>query len=121
MRYMTFAAVAFSLLLGWTGTARPQPQKGPKQTLPEPTKKIVYKKFGDKELLLHVFEPAGHKATDQRPAIVLFHGGGWSIGDPTKCYEQCAYLAQRGMWAASGQYRLKPKDATRIGDCVEDA
>src|ERR1043165_3417641 len=121
MRYMTFAVVAFSLLLAGTGIAWPQPQKGPKQTLPEPTKKIVYKKFGDKELLLHVFEPPGHMATDDRPAIVLFHGGGWSIGDPTHFYGQCAYLAQRGMWAASGQYRLKPADAKKIGDCVDDA
>jgi len=117
MRYMTFAAVAFSLVLAWTGTAWPQPP----QTLPEPTKKIVYKKFGDKELLLHVFEPAGHKASDKLPAIVLFHGGGWSIGDPSDLYPQCAYLARRGMWAASGQYRLKPADAERIADCVEDA
>jgi acetyl esterase/lipase len=122
MRYMSIGIISFTLLLAWTGTAWPQPKARPtQQPLPEPTKKIIYKKFGDKELLLHVFEPPGHKATDKRPAIVLFHGGGWSIGDPTKCYAQCAYLAQRGMWAASGQYRLKPEDAKKIGDCVDDA
>lgn len=129
MRHNTFGAVSLSLLLGWTGTAWPQPEKKELPPLVRATKKIVYKKVGDKELLLHVFEPAEHKAADHRPAIVFFHGGAWSIGDPKQFFPQCAYLAQRGMWAASVQYRLKPEKgaasgpevAKTIGDCVADA
>jgi acetyl esterase/lipase len=134
MRHMTFGAISVGLLLAWAGTSWPQPKRPEKQPLPQPTKKIVYKKVGDKELLLHVFEPPGHKAADHRPAIVFFHGGAWNIGDPNQFYTQCAYLAQRGMWAASVQYRLMPipkktddpvpdavRSAKSIGDCVADA
>src|SRR4051794_516106 len=46
---------------------------------PPPTKKIVYKKVGERELSLHVFESAGQKPTARRPAIVFFHGGAWAI------------------------------------------
>jgi acetyl esterase/lipase len=51
---------------------------------PPPTRKIVYKKVGERELSLHVFEPAGQKPTAKRPAIVFFHGGAWAIGDPNQ-------------------------------------
>ena len=73
---------------------------------PPPTKKIVYKKVGERELSLHVFEPAGQEPPAKRPAIVFFHGGAWQIGDPNQFYYQCDYLAKRGMWAASAEYRL---------------
>jgi len=53
------------------------------QTKPTLTKKIVYKTVGDVKLSLHVFEPAGHKPTDSRPAVVFFFGGGWYGGSPS--------------------------------------
>lgn len=89
--------------------------------MPQPSKKIVYRRIGDKELLLHTFEPAGHKPEDARPAIVFFHGGAWANGDPNQFYVQCAYLAQRGMWAASASYRLSPEHGKKASDCLEDA
>src|SRR5262249_34026256 len=73
---------------------------------PPPAKKIAYKKTGDRELSLYVFEPAGQEPTGKRPAIVFFHGGAWAIGNPDQFYYQCDYLAKRGMWAASAEYRL---------------
>src|SRR5207237_3124764 len=89
---------------------------------PPPTKKIVYKKVGDRELSLHVFEPAAQEPTAKRPAIVFFHGGAWAIGDPNQFYYQCDYLAKRGMWAASAEYRLTaPGAGVRIADIVLDA
>jgi dipeptidyl aminopeptidase/acylaminoacyl peptidase len=42
---------------------------------PPPKKKIVYKKVGERELSLHVFEPAGQEPKAKRPAIAFFHGG----------------------------------------------
>lgn len=89
---------------------------------PPPTKKIVYKKVGERELSLHVFEPAGQEPTAKRPAIVFFHGGAWAIGDPNQFYYQCDYLAKRGMWAASAEYRLTaPGAGVRVADIVLDA
>ncbi len=40
----------------------------------------VYKKVGDRELRLFVVNPDDWKAADRRPALVLFHGGGWTGG-----------------------------------------
>lgn len=89
---------------------------------PPPTRKIVYKKVGERELSLHVFEPAGQKPPAKRAAIVFFHGGAWSIGNPDQFHYQCDYLAKRGMWAASAEYRLRtPGSGVKIADIVLDA
>ena len=89
---------------------------------PPPKKKIVYKKIGERELSLHVFEPAGKDPTAKRPAIVFFHGGAWAIGNPDQFYYQCDYLAKRGLWAASAEYRLTaPGAGVKIADIVLDA
>ncbi|QDU98433.1 alpha/beta hydrolase [Lignipirellula cremea] len=87
---------------------------------PTPTETLVYKTIGDTELKLHVFAPEGHKATDQRPAVVFFFGGGWSGGSPSQFYPHCQYLASRGIWAASAEYRVKSRDKTEPSACVED-
>jgi acetyl esterase len=89
---------------------------------PRPAKKIVYKQVGERELSLHVFEPAGKEPTARRPAIVFFHGGAWAIGNPDQFYYQCDYLARRGMWAARAEYRLTaPGARIKIADIVLDA
>ena len=87
---------------------------------PPPTRIIPYKKVGDVELMLHVFEPPGHKADDRAPAIVLFFGGGWRGGKASQLYPQCAYLASRGVWAASAEYRVKTLHHTTPAECVKD-
>ncbi|MEN9403639.1 MAG: Acetylxylan esterase precursor, partial [Verrucomicrobiota bacterium] len=46
------------------------------------------------------------KATDQRPALVFFHGGSWTGGEPSQLAPQSTYLASRGMVCISAQYRL---------------
>ena len=56
---------------------KPRPAEarvGPNAAKPQPSKKIVYRRIGDKELLLHVFQSAGHKPENACPAIVFFHG-----------------------------------------------
>ena len=44
------------------------------------TKVHQYKQVGEAKLFLHAFNPKGHKASDRRPAIVFFFGGGWNGG-----------------------------------------
>ena len=51
-------------------------------------KACVYKKVGDRELKLYIVNPADWKATDQRPAMVFFHGGSRVSGGPTQFNEQ---------------------------------
>ncbi|MBL7132730.1 MAG: alpha/beta hydrolase fold domain-containing protein [Phycisphaerae bacterium] len=103
---------------------KPRPRKTPAPQA-TPTKAIVYKKTKDAkgeavELKLHVFEPDGHKASDKRSAIVFFFGGGWVGGNPRQFFQHCKYLASRGMWAASAEYRVRGRHGTTPFECVAD-
>lgn len=85
-----------------------------------PDEQKTYKKVGDVALRLHIFNPKGHKASDQKPVIVFFFGGGWSGGTPSQFYPQCQYLAKRGMVAISAEYRVKSRNGTSPLECVKD-
>lgn len=86
----------------------------------KPDKQIVYKSFDKDPLELNVFLPDGWKASDQRPAIVFFFGGGWVGGTPTQFYPHSRYLASRGMVAISAQYRTRNSHGTSPLECVAD-
>jgi acetyl esterase len=81
----------------------------------------VYKTVGDVKLKLYVVTPADHKATDTRPAIVFFFGGGWTNGSPGQFVHQCQYLASRGMVAVTADYRVKARHGVKVPQCVADA
>lgn len=83
--------------------------------------KEVYKKVGDAELALYVYQPADHKPTDRRPAIVFFFGGGWNAGSAAQFEYQCRYLASRGMIAISADYRVRTRNKSQAVDSVRDA
>lgn len=86
----------------------------------KPDKQIVYKSFDKDPLELNVFLPDGWKASDRRPAIVFFFGGGWTGGTPTQFYPHSRYLASRGMVAISAQYRTRNSHGTSPFECVAD-
>lgn len=86
----------------------------------KPTTTVEYKTTPQGVLKLHVFNPADHKASDKTPAIVFFFGGGWVGGSPSQFYDQCAYLASRGMVAISAEYRVKKAHKTTPKECVKD-
>lgn len=113
MRNLLAVVVLVALTVGIAPVCAEEP--------PVPDSTPVYKKIGDVELKLHVFNPEGHKPTDTRPAIVFFHGGGWQHGDPNHFYERCEYLAQRGMVAMSAQYRVVNVHGIQPRECVQDA
>lgn len=81
----------------------------------------VYKKTPEGELTLHGFFPADWKATDKRPVIVFFFGGGWKNGAYTQFVPQAEYFASRGLVALSADYRIESKHKTTPDKCVEDA
>ncbi|MCX6953816.1 MAG: alpha/beta hydrolase [Verrucomicrobia bacterium] len=82
----------------------------------------TYKKIGDRELKLYVLRPDGWKATDRRPAIVFFHGGGWTGGAPSQFNEQSTYFASRGLVCVQVQYRLLASASKAPpDDCIHDA
>ncbi len=82
----------------------------------------VYKTVEGRSLQLYVTKPPGWTSADQRPAIVFFHGGGWTGGAPGQFTEHSKYLASRGMVAVQVEYRLldrKRKDPPIV--CCRDA
>ncbi len=81
----------------------------------------VYKKVDGRDLRLFIVKPDDWKATDQRPALVLFHGGGWTGGAPTQFNEQATYLARRGLVCVQVEYRLVKDLPGPPTNCVRDA
>ncbi len=81
----------------------------------------VFKSIGDVKLRLFAFKPEGHKATDKRPAVVFFFGGGWTNGTPSQFAPHCQYLASRGMVGITAEYRIKSRHSATVPQCVADA
>jgi hypothetical protein len=84
-------------------------------------KQLVYKKIGNIELRLDIFEPQKRNVKAALPAVILFHGGGWFMGEPNAMYPHCIYFANRGMVAISAQYRLSKDGNSLPIEAVEDA
>ena len=63
-------------------------------------------------LHIHIFRPAPGGGAN--PAVLFFHGGGWSGGGPGQFFSHARYFASRGMVAFSVQYRThaEPDDTT---------
>ena len=81
----------------------------------------VYKTIGDTKLNLYIYEPEGHKASDKRPAIVFFFGGGWTNGSPVQFLNHSKHLASRGMVAITADYRVASRHQVKVVDCIRDA
>jgi len=82
----------------------------------------IYKKVGERELKLTLEKPTDWKATDQRPALLFFFGGGWVGGTPEQFRGQSEYLAARGMVGIRVEYRTIPSnDKGPPVVCVQDA
>lgn len=91
----------------------------------KPDKTLEYKTVTGKDgaavnLKLQVFLPEGWQASDQRPAAVFFHGGGWHGGGPDHYYPQSRYVALRGMVGISVEYRTINRFGTSPRECVKD-
>jgi acetyl esterase/lipase len=69
---------------------------------------LTYAKVGEKEIKLDLARPEGKGPF---PCVVLFHGGGWRMGNKKDVRSWLPFLAKEGYVAASVGYRLVP-DAT---------
>jgi len=86
-----------------------------------PTRTVFYKTVGDRQLRLDLFEPQGHKPSDRRPVFVGVHGGGWTSGNPTRCYPYADHFAKLGLLGVSLEYRLiNAKAKTTPFESVQD-
>lgn len=69
---------------------------------------LTYVKYGKRALQLDLYAPAPTMA-DERPAIVLVHGGGWRAGYRENMMPLAHLLALRGYVVATISYRLSPE------------
>ena len=125
MKRIAFLLILIAAIAGGAEKATPdaKPRRAPMVYPPDlPGATVVtYKTVGATKLALYVFNPEGHKASDQRPAIVFFFGGGWTSGSPGQFEQQCRYLASRGMVAISADYRVASRQQAKAAQCVADA
>jgi acetyl esterase/lipase len=120
---MRLALALLSLFVALTAGAQEKTAKkktGGHPPVIEGTKSETYRKVGDTDLKVWIFEPA-QKSAKPLPAIVFFFGGGWSGGSPTQFEPHSRHLASRGMIAIVADYRVKTRQDAKPADCVSDA
>ena len=120
---MRLALALLSLCVALTAGAQEKSSKKKAGGYPpviEGTKSETYRKVGDTELKVWIFDPA-QKSVKPLPAIVFFFGGGWVGGSPTQFEPQSRHLAARGMIAIVADYRVKTRQNAKPADCVADA
>jgi predicted esterase len=67
----------------------------------------------NEDLFLRVYYPDDLMPGEQRPLVILIHGGGFVTGTYAAFFQQAEYLASLGYVAATIQYRL-----CKRGDCL---
>jgi acetyl esterase len=96
-------------------------------------KSYTYKPVAGGDLRLHVFQPGTfstsanawdptfRKGNGKAPAILIFYGGGWSIGSVERFRGEAVHLASRGMVAILADYRVHCRYNTGVAEAVSDA
>jgi acetyl esterase len=79
---------------------------------------FVYRQINTTSLKAYVFKPAD--VGKHHPAVLLFHGGAWRLGEAAWTFDRAREFAKRGMIAISIEYRLA-NDGLSPADGVEDA
>ncbi|HUO14196.1 MAG TPA: alpha/beta hydrolase [Verrucomicrobiae bacterium] len=103
----------------------PQQPVSPQQTAPQSgevkvLENVVYGTVKGTDLHLDVYEPAD-LGTQNRPAVILIHGGGWTSFDKSTMRGIGQFLARSGFVAFSVDYRLfHPPDENRWPDQLDD-
>lgn len=81
----------------------------------------IYKTENDFHLEVHIFKPKDFIVTEKRPAIAIFHGGGWVDGNPSWAFDRAKHFSNQGMIGIAVQYRLSNyMDITPI-EAMKDA
>jgi acetyl esterase/lipase len=68
---------------------------------------VTYRTVDGEQLTADVYVPGGDG--DDRPAVVVVHGGGWQQGDRGSFAREGTQLAEAGFVAVSVNYRLAPE------------
>ncbi len=120
MRKAVLVSLALALFTCLPASAKDREPPAGQPVGIEGARSEVYKRVGDVELRIYIFEPEGHKPSDKRPAAVFFFGGGWVGGRVTQFALHARYLASRGMVAMTADYRVRSRHKTTPFECVKD-
>jgi acetyl esterase len=114
-RYRVRQLALFSILIPLptsTGCQESVPFSGPV--------KYAYWKGNGTELNAYLFSPAPPPA-EPRAAVVVFHGGGWSIGEATWAFPLARHFAELGMVGVAAEYRLSDQKSVTPLEAMADA
>lgn len=78
---------------------------------------LTYRQIGKRDLKAYVFYPTTKGKA--RPAVLLFHGGAWTLGEAEWMFWRAKQFAEKGMVAISSEPGRKPPGLTPA-DAVED-
>ena len=79
----------------------------------------VYKAAPEGPLHLDHFRP---QQAGPRPALLLFHGGGWALGSPRQFHVPARSLSRKlGLHMFCVEYRIHSRHGTSPADAVQDA
>ncbi len=107
-----------SLLLPLAVAAAPQAPETTPTELPG-AKTLVYRESPG-PMRLFVVKPAGWKATDRRPALMFFFGGGWTTGTPKNSIFWAKFAASLGMVGIAPDYRTRGRnDVSPLGSVAD--
>jgi len=81
----------------------------------------TYKTINGFILEAHIFKPGDITRAEKRPAIVIFHGGGWDGGNPSWAFGRAKHFSNMGMVAIAAQYRLTNKKDITALESMSDA
>jgi acetyl esterase len=108
---------AFSSLALAGSLASGQPAS-PAPTERQPTE-FTYREVDGRALKAYLFAPEGTQPATKRPAILLFHGGGWVAGSAEWTFKGARRYASLGLVALAIDYRLSEGKITPI-DALAD-
>lgn len=92
---------------------------GAQEPAATPSRTIAYRRVGDRPLSAHVFLPHGAIGETPPSTILLFHGGGWTAGEPSWTFPAARRFAEWGLVAVAIEYRLSNDSVTPI-DALAD-
>ncbi|MQP66859.1 alpha/beta hydrolase fold domain-containing protein [Niveispirillum sp. SYP-B3756] len=108
------AAVA-GVLAGSCEGVRPQPDSL------DGAFSVTYAHPGNRDLRLHIFQPAEDAGPAPHPAILFFFGGSWRVGEITAFQEQADAFVAAGFAAILADYRVKCRDGSNALQSLNDA
>lgn len=80
----------------------------------------TYKKIDEISLDAHIFFPNNMDSSKLHPVMILFHGGGWTVGSIESQLEPAKQLSSTGIIVIVAEYRLVGRHGCTVVDCVED-